>query len=117
MSRQAASSVRREGGTASVELIAVVPFLLLAALVAAQLGAAGYALWWAGIAARAGARAELVVGEGRNAARGALPAVFREEAKVTDDDGLAVRVLVPRLVPGLPRLTVESATRLDGEGG
>ena len=45
MSRQAASSTRREDGTASVELIAVVPFLLLAVLVAAQIGLAGQALW------------------------------------------------------------------------
>lgn len=117
MSRQAASSVRREDGTASVELVAVVPVLLLAALVAAQLAAAGYALWSAGIAARAGARAELVGGEGRSAARAALPGVLREEAKVTDDDGVTVRVPIPRLVPGLPPLTVESATSLDGEGG
>jgi hypothetical protein len=117
VSRQAASSVRREGGTASVELIAVVPFLLLAALVAAQLAAAGYALWSAGIAARAGARAELVGGEAGDAARAALPTVLRNAARVTDDGGVAVRVVVPRLLPGLPRLTVESATRLDGESG
>ena len=48
MSHQAAGSYRREDGTASVELIGVVPFLLLAVLVAAQIGVAGYALWSAG---------------------------------------------------------------------
>lgn len=117
MSRQAASSVRREGGTASVELIAVVPFLLLAALVAAQLAVAGYALWSAGIAARAGARADLVGGNGRAAARRALPAILRDGAGLSGDDGIAVRVVVPRILPGLPRLTVGSETRLDGDRG
>ena len=65
MSRQAASSFRREDGTASVEMVAVVPFLLLAVLVAAQIGLAGEALWSAGVAARAGARAALVGGDAR----------------------------------------------------
>ncbi|MBA3866912.1 MAG: pilus assembly protein, partial [Solirubrobacterales bacterium] len=57
MSSPAASSQgHRERGTASVELIAVVPFLLLALLVAAQIALAGQALWSASVAARAGAR-------------------------------------------------------------
>jgi hypothetical protein len=117
VSRQAASSVRREGGTASIELIAVVPFLLLAVLVAAQLLAAGQALWSAAIAARAGARAELVGGDARQAARRALPTSLREGARVSAGRGVAVRVVVPRLLPGLPRLRVEAETRLVGEGG
>jgi hypothetical protein len=117
VSGQVASSVRREGGTASVELIAVVPFLLLAALVAAQLVAAGQALWSAGIAARAGARAELVGADAEEAARRALPQALRKGAKVVVDDRIAVSVPVPRLLPGLPRLAVESETSLEGDGG
>lgn len=118
MTRQAASSVRREGGTASVEMIAAVPFLLLAALVAAQLVAAGYALWSAGVAVRAGARAQLVGGDGERAARQALPALLRDGAKVVDEgDAVAVRVNVPRLLPALPPLALEAETRLDGGGG
>ncbi|HEX2097077.1 MAG TPA: hypothetical protein VHF50_06900 [Solirubrobacterales bacterium] len=114
MSRQIASSARREGGTASVELIAVVPVLLLAVLVAAQLVAVGQALWSAGAAARAGARADLVGGDATRAARRALPEALRTGAEVTSADGVVVRVVVPRLLPTLPRLTVESGTRLDG---
>ena len=117
MSLQVASSVRREGGTASVELIAVVPFLLLAALVAAQLAAAGHAAWSAAVAARAGARAELVGGDAGPAARRALPRALREGARVVDGDGVAVRVVVPRLLPGMPHLTVESETRLEAGDG
>ena len=49
-------------GQASVELVAAIPALVLVALMAAQLALAGYALWSAGVAARAGARAAYVGG-------------------------------------------------------
>lgn len=113
VSHQAASSVRREGGTASVELIAVVPFLLLAVLVAAQIALAGQALWSAGIAARAAARAAIVGGNPNAAARRALPSSLRAEAEVETGNSLSVRVPIPRLLPGLPRLTVAARTRLE----
>jgi hypothetical protein len=116
VSRQVASSIRGEGGTASVELIAVVPFLLLATLVAAQLAATGHALWSAGVAARAGARADLVGGDARKAARRALPAVLHDGARIVAGEGVAVRVVVPRLLPGAPTLTVEAETRLEAAG-
>jgi hypothetical protein len=114
MSPQAAGSeVRREDGTASVELIAVVPFLLLAVLVAAQLALAGQALWSAGVAARAGARAALVGAEAGAAARRALPPALRAGARVSDAGAVSVRVPVPRLIPGLPRLTIGARTELE----
>ena len=78
----ASSAVHREDGTASVELIAVIPFLLLAVLVAAQIAIAGHALWSAGVAARAGARAALIGGDAAAAARRALPPSMREGSKV-----------------------------------
>lgn len=117
MSRQAAGSFRREDGTASVESIAVVPFLLLAVLVAAQLGLAGQALWSAGVAARAGARAALVGGDAAAAARRALPPSMREGAQVSDDDAVSVRVAIPRLLPGLPRLRVGAQAALGAGDG
>lgn len=117
MSRQAASSPRREDGTASVELIAVVPFLLLAVLVAAQLALAGQALWSAGVAARAGARAALVGGSSAAAARRALPSSMREEAEVSGSDAVAVRVWIPRLLPALPRISVSAEAKLGGDDG
>jgi hypothetical protein len=111
------SAERREAGTASVELIAVVPFLLLLALVAAQLALAGQALWSAGVAARAGARAALVGADARRAARRALPASMRAGAEVSDSGAVSVRVAVPHLLPGLPRFTVSARTRLGpGDG-
>lgn len=117
MSHQAAGSFRREDGTASVEMVAVVPFLLLAVLVAAQVGLAGAALWSAGIAARAGARAELVGGRVEAAARGALPSAMRDGMEVTSGDGVSVRVVVPRLLPMLPKLTVGARAALDAGDG
>ncbi len=112
--RIASSAGHREEGTASVELIAVVPFLLLAVLVAAQIALAGQALWSAGVAARAGARAALVGGDAAVTARRALPPSLRSGAEVRSSDGVAVRVAIPRLLP-LPELEVTAKTGL-GDG-
>lgn len=117
------SSARREAGTASVELIAVVPFLLLAVLVAAQLALAGQALWSAGVAARAGARADLVGRGAAQAARAALPPAMRAGAEIEQEGGsgsgpsdragaVSVRVAVPRIVPGIPRVSVGASSAL-----
>lgn len=111
--RIVSSAGHREEGTASVELIAAVPFLLLAVLVAAQLALAGQALWSAGVAARAGARAALVGGDAAGAARRALPPSLRPGAEVSDTGMvMTVRVAIPRLLPALPRLMVGSASGL-----
>ena len=67
---------------------------------AAQLGLVGQALWSAGVAARAGARAALVGGDARAAARRALPPSLRSGARVEDAGTVSVRVAVPRLLPG-----------------
>jgi hypothetical protein len=96
-------------------LIAVVPFLLLAVLVAAQLGLAGQALWSAGVAARAGARAALVGGDATAAARRALPPSLRSSAEVGDADAISVRVAIPRLLPAMPQVMVEAEAEL-GDG-
>jgi pilus assembly protein CpaE len=108
---------RGEAGSASIELIGVLPFLLLAILVAAQLALAGQALWSAGIAARAGARAELVGGSGAAAAKGALPPSLREGSEVDEAGGVSVEVPVPRLLPVMPGLEVGAETKLGPGGG
>jgi hypothetical protein len=108
-----------DGGQASAELVAVVPALLLAVLVAAQLGLIGWALWSAGSAARAGARAAHVGGDAEAAARSALPSPLRKGARVSDEDEVGVRVRVPTLLPGVPRIPLEASTALvpDPSGG
>jgi hypothetical protein len=112
---QIVGKARREDGTASVELIAVVPFLLLAVLVAAQIGVVGYAAWSAGVAARAGARASVVQRDAVVAAKRALPLSLRSDAAVDDSDSVSVRVTVPRLLPAMPALSVGAETEL-GDG-
>jgi hypothetical protein len=111
------SAGHREEGTASVELIAVVPLLLLAVLAAVQIALAGQALWSASVAARAGARAALVGSEATAAARRALPVSLRSGAEVEDSEDVSVRVAVPRLFPGLPRVMVGARAELEPSDG
>ena len=113
----AGGAAHGEEGTASVELVAVVPFLLLAVLVAAQIALAGQALWAASVAARAGARAALVGGGAAGAARSSLPPAMRAGARIEQGDGVGVAVEVPRLLPSLPRLRVEARSGLEPDGG
>lgn len=108
-----------EEGTASVELVATIPFLLLALAVAAQIALAGQSLWSASVAARAGARAALVGGDPKAAARHALPPSMRDGAVVEEDDdgdgGVSVRVPVPTLLPSLPTVKVGARSGLGGD--
>lgn len=109
---------REEAGTASVELVAALPFLLLSVIVAAQLGLAGHALWSAAIAARAGARADLVDSDQEAVARRALPAAMRRGSRVDSrGEAVTVRVPVPRIVPGLPAIGVSASSSLGSGGG
>jgi len=108
-------AVHGEDGTASVELIATVPFLLLALAVAVQATLAGHALWSASVAARAGARAALVGGDPVAVARRALPPALRRGAQVEDSGGpVSVRVRVPALLP-MPPLRVGASSGLEGD--
>src|SRR5215212_8355072 len=103
---------RDQSGQASVELVAAIPVLLLVTLVVAQLAVAGYSLWSAGAAARAGARAAYVGGDPTRAAMGALPPSLRDQAQVDASDGVAVRVQAPVFLPGAPDLPVTAQTAL-----
>ena len=96
----AGKRAREDRGQASVELVAVLPALIVCALIAGHLVAAGWALWSAANAARAGARADLVGGDAESAARGSLPVSMRRGATVTGEDRTRVSVRVPALLPG-----------------
>lgn len=106
-----------ERGQASVELVAVVPLLVLVVAAAAQLAATGWALWSAGNAARVGARAVHVGSDAEAAALRALPRRLQRGAKVRKKDAVTVRVRVPGVVPGMPRIPVSAGARLDPLGG
>jgi hypothetical protein len=101
----------RSTGQASVELVALMPLLLAAALATGQLLAAGAARELAGGAAGAGAMALLQGGDPARAARAAVPGWAHAHVDV-DVDGRAVRVrLRPAAVlPGLARPLTASAT-------
>jgi hypothetical protein len=102
-----------ERGSASLELVGALPFLLVAVLIAAQIAIAGASLWSASFAARAGARASLVGGRAEAAARAALPPPLRKGARVSVDGGATrVEVPLPRLLPGMPRVGIGAETRL-----
>jgi hypothetical protein len=106
-----------ERGQASIELVATIPLVLVVTLMVAQLAVAGYALWSAGAAARAGARADYVGGDGEAAARRALPPPLRSRASINDADGISVRVKAPGLLPGIPPVPVTAKADLGtGDG-
>jgi hypothetical protein len=106
-----------EGAQASVELIAVLPALAACLVIAAQTVAVGWALWSAGNAARAGARAEEVGSDAEAAARHALPGALRDGAAIRSGDGVRVRVRVPSIVPGTSMPSVSAASTLESDGG
>jgi len=117
MPPRAENAAHGERGTASVELVAVVPFLLLAVVAVAQLALAGQALWSAGVAARAGARAAVVGADPAAAARAALPPAMRRGAEVESEAGVEVQVEIPRLIPSLPPVRAVAASSLEGDDG
>jgi len=103
--------MRRRSGQASVELVAALPALALAAALALQLLLVGYSVTIADGAAEAGA---LAGGAGRNAgraARDALPEWARGRSKVTADGG---RVTV-RLLPPAPFAALADALAVSSE--
>ena len=106
-------SKRAEDGQAAAELVAVVPILLFIVLALAQLAVAGYALWSAGDAARAGARAAHVGGDAERAARSALPGWLERGAEVEAAGPVEVRVRAPALLPGVPDIAVDAAAALE----
>jgi hypothetical protein len=100
-----------ERGQATVELVAALPALLLAALVALQLLAAGYAMTLADGAAEAGALALAGGGSAPDAARAALPGWAEDDVSVQVDGGtVSVRLRPPSpFAPVAERLTVSSS--------
>jgi hypothetical protein len=100
-------------GQASVEFVGVLPALAVCLILAGQAVAAGWALWSAGVAARAGARAEHVGGNPEAAARRALPGPLRGGAVIRSGEGIRVRVRVPALVPGVELPSVAASSTLD----
>jgi hypothetical protein len=99
-----------ERGQATVELVAALPALLLAGLIALQLLAAGYAMTLADGAAEAGALALASGGSATDAAREALPGWAEDDVSVSvEGNEVSVRLRPPSPIPALAeRLTISS---------
>jgi hypothetical protein len=104
-----------EAGQAAAELVATVGVLLVVVLAVGQAAVAGYALWSAGAAARAAARAAEVGGDAEAAARSALPEWLERRARIETGTPIEVRVAAPALLPGAPAIPVAAATGLGPE--
>lgn len=101
----------RDAGQATVELVAALPALLLAGLLALQLLAAGYALTLADGAAEAGALALAAGAPARQAARAAVPGWAADEVEVTVRGGrVTVRLRPPAALPAIGELLAVTST-------
>jgi len=103
-------ATNREGGQATVELLAAIPLLLLAGSIALQLLLAGYALTLADGAAEAGALALAAGRPAKAAAEESLPAWADGDSEVSVSGGeVTVRLTPPSLFSAVgERLAVTS---------
>jgi hypothetical protein len=83
-------------------MVALLPLVLLAGLIAWQLVLAGHTLWLSAGAARVAARADTVGASAEQAARSALPDSMDRDLIVERlrEGGVRVSVGVPLLLPG-----------------
>lgn len=104
-------------GQAAVELVALLPAVVLLALIGWHIALAAHTWIAAGSAARAGARAHEVGAGHERAARSALGGrALGVEARV-DSAGrthIEVRVLAPRAAPWLPAISVRGRAAARG---
>jgi pilus assembly protein CpaE len=106
-------------GQASVEMLAAVPFVLLAGAIVWQLALVGYSAWLCANAARVAARADAVGLDARAAVRSAVPRSFQRGVEVERVAGgaMRVKVRVPLVVPGQPSPVRVGAVARLAEGG
>ncbi len=103
MTRPPTSQLARERGQASVELVALLPLVAILAFSMWQATVAGQAVWLAGSAARAAARASAVGADPGAAARRVLPERLERGLLVTRVDGregVKVAIRIPAVVGG-----------------
>jgi hypothetical protein len=111
-------SIRGQDGQASVELVALLPLLAVVAFALWQAVVAGQAVWLAGAAARAAARAHALGADPAPAARAALPPRLEDGLRVRAGDDGAVRVTlrIPSVVTGGAVATTSARARFAPEG-
>ena len=109
----------RDTGQASVELLATLPFVLLAGAIVWQLALVGHAAWACANAARVAARADAVGLDARVAVRSALPRSLEHGLVVEGAGGgaMRVRIRVPLVLTGRPSpVRIGAVARLAWEG-
>ena len=91
-----------ERGQATIEIVALMPLLAVLAFAVWQAAVAGQAIWLAGAAARAAARAEALGDDPEPAAREALPPRLEDglRIRVRDGGGVTVTLRIPSVVGG-----------------
>ena len=104
-------SRRADRGTASIEVVALVPLVLLVAIMVLQLGVAGWTASQTQEAARQSARAQSLGDDPRAAAERALPGALRVDRISAGGDTVTLWVDVPR-VSLLPGFTVSRSVSL-----
>lgn len=93
----------QEGGTATLELVAYLPFVVLAALASGQLYVSAWTATHTTAAARAAARAPSLGRDPRAAAASALPRALRDDLEDVEPagEGWRVEVRIPLLLSRL----------------
>lgn len=118
MAHPAPQAQSGERGQATVELVALLPLLAVFVALLWQAVVAGQAVWFAGSAARAAARASAIGGDARAAARRVLPDGLRAGLRVQrdeGDDGVRVAIAIPTVIGALHLGTVSARARLQDQ--
>ena len=91
-----------ERGQATVEFVAVLPLVVVVGFAVWQAAVAGQAMWLAGAAARAAARAQAIGAEPEPAARRVLPPRLEHGLRVgaRDGGGVTVTLRIPSVAGG-----------------
>jgi hypothetical protein len=109
---------RGQSGQATVELIALLPLVGVLAALLWQAVVAGQAVWFAGSAARAAARASAIGADARTAAERVLPNRFERGLRIEradGDEGVRVAVRIPAVIAGVRLGTVTARARLQDQ--
>jgi hypothetical protein len=108
-----------ESGQASVELIAVLPFVLVVLAVAWQAVLAGEALWQARVSARAAARANAIGADAAAAARAHVPARLERglTVKAESDGDVRVSLRIPTVIPSIRLGRVAATSHFEPQSG
>jgi hypothetical protein len=107
-----------ERGQATVELVGVLPLVVVLGFAVWQAAVAGQALWMAGTAARAAARAAALGADPAAAARDVLPRRLEDGVRVgtRDDGGVRVTLRIPAVVGGGAVGTTSAGARFVPQG-